>query len=75
MLFVQLIRLDVRSLARYTAGDLVLLADDRRAGEELFEVIDNCVLDMDISLCEDVCAACAFTFLMRQKITNLSEVQ
>ena len=65
MLLVELVRLDIGRFARYLAGDLVLLADDGGPRKELFEVVDNCVLDMDISLGEDICAACAFTFLMR----------
>ncbi len=67
MLFVELVGLNIGGFACYLAGDLVLLADDGGPRKELFEVVDNCILDMDISLGEDICAACAFTFLMSLK--------
>ena len=60
MVLIELVGLYVGGLRRHFCSDFVLLPDDLGAGVELSEVVDNCVLDVDVRLGEDVCAAGAF---------------
>lgn len=60
MVSIKLVWLNVWSLLWYRACNLVLLTYDLSSGVKLLEVVDDCVLDVDVSLSEDVCAAGAF---------------
>jgi hypothetical protein len=54
---VELIWLDVRSAICHLARVFILFANDFSARVQLFEVVDNSVLYMDVSFSEDVHAA------------------
>jgi len=56
----QLVRLDKGPPSVNHASDFILFPDDSSAGVELFQVVDDGVLDVDICLCEDIHGARAF---------------
>lgn len=60
---IELIRLYVGRFGGNLVDHFVLFTDDRCSGIQLFKVVYDGVLDVDISFREDICAACACIFV------------
>jgi hypothetical protein len=59
----QLVRLNERSTSVHHACDLILFTDDGGAGIQLLQVVDDCILNVDVSFREHIHRAGSFHHL------------